>query len=213
MHSLQAAGRRADGLGMTALLPVITSPRVPAAELRDLDGTERFAGLDAGVADFWRFAMGDLRSNTTRGLLAEFLVQQAVGGTGVREEWAGHDVMAPDGTRIEVKSSARLQAWPQRQTSPPTFRGLRSRTWTEGRGRATTATHHADVYVFCLHVETDLAAFDPLDLEQWRFAVLGRRRVEVQGRASLGWASVLRLTGHPLHHRELAAAVASCRDT
>lgn len=191
--------------------PLPPSTGVSAAEIRDLDGTERFAGLDAGVVDFWRFAMGDLRSNTTRGLLAEFLVQQAVGGTGVREAWAEYDVKTPGGTTIEVKSSARLQAWPQRRSSAPTFSGLRSRTWTEGLGHADSATHHADIYVFCLHTETDPVAFDPLDLGQWQFAALSRARVEAQGCASLGWAAVVRLGGAPVRHRDLAEVIRACR--
>lgn len=40
----------------------------PAATLL---GSERFVGLDATVADFWRWAFSDLRDNTTRGILAE----------------------------------------------------------------------------------------------------------------------------------------------
>jgi hypothetical protein len=39
-----------------------------------LDGGGRFTGLDATVSDFWRWAFSDLRDNTTRGILAEFLV-------------------------------------------------------------------------------------------------------------------------------------------
>jgi hypothetical protein len=42
-----------------------------------LNGSERFTGLDATVADFWRWAFSDLRNNTTRGILAEFLVARA----------------------------------------------------------------------------------------------------------------------------------------
>ena len=46
-----------------------------------MDGGRRFVGLDATVADFWRWAFSDLRDNTTRGILAEFLVAKAVGDT------------------------------------------------------------------------------------------------------------------------------------
>lgn len=44
-----------------------------------------------------------LRMNNVRGDLAEFLVARAVGATGPRVEWDAYDVLAPDGTRIEVK--------------------------------------------------------------------------------------------------------------
>lgn len=51
-----------------------------------LDGSEQFAGVDASVLDFWRFAMSDLRMNNVRGYLAEFLVARAVGATSNRVE-------------------------------------------------------------------------------------------------------------------------------
>lgn len=57
-----------------------------------LDGSERFVGLDASVVDFWRWAFSDLRDNTTRGILAEFLVTKAVGGErGLRIGWDNFD--------------------------------------------------------------------------------------------------------------------------
>ncbi len=49
--------------------------------------------------------MSDLRTNNVRGYLAEFLVAKAVGAHGPRLEWDAYDVLAPDRTRIEVKSS------------------------------------------------------------------------------------------------------------
>ncbi len=37
-------------------------------------------GLDAAVSDFWRWAFSDLRDNTVRGVLAEFIVAAALAG-------------------------------------------------------------------------------------------------------------------------------------
>ena len=68
----------------------------PTASATFPDRRERFAGLDATVTDFWRFALSDLRMNNARGYLAEFLVAQAVGATGPRVEWDTYDVLAPD---------------------------------------------------------------------------------------------------------------------
>src|SRR5436309_971470 len=80
-----------------------------------LSGSERFDGIDANVLDFWRWAFSDLRENTTRGILAEYLVAKAVGDDrGLRSSWDNFDVRATDGTTIEVKCSAFLQSWPQR---------------------------------------------------------------------------------------------------
>src|SRR5690349_14432789 len=95
-----------------------------------LRGNERFVGVDAKVSDFWAFAMSDLKMNNVRGYLAEYLVAKATGASGNRVEWDAYDVLAPDETKIEVKSSAYLQAWAQRGVSRISFGGLRSRTWT-----------------------------------------------------------------------------------
>ncbi|WP_255770923.1 hypothetical protein [Pseudarthrobacter sulfonivorans] len=46
---------------------------------KDIDGSDRFIGTDATVADFWKFALSDLRMNNARGYLAEFLVAKALG--------------------------------------------------------------------------------------------------------------------------------------
>ena len=72
--------------------------------------------------------MPDLRMNNVRGYLAEFLVAQAVGSKAARVEWDDYDVLAPDGTRIEVKSSGLLQAWEQAGPSRIVFSGLRGRS-------------------------------------------------------------------------------------
>lgn len=84
--------------------------------LAPLDGAEPFIGVEATVADFWRFALSDLRMNNTRGYLAEFIVARAVGATTTRVEWDSYDVLAPSGARIEVKSSAYLQVWDHRES-------------------------------------------------------------------------------------------------
>lgn len=79
-----------------------------------LTGQEVLTGTDATVTDFWRWAFSDLRTNALRGVLAEHLVASALGvADETRIEWDGHDVTTTDGVRVEVKSSAFLQSWPQ----------------------------------------------------------------------------------------------------
>ena len=104
-----------------------TPPPIRAPKPTPLSGEEVVAGTDATVVDFWRFALSNLRMNNARGYLAEFLVAKAVGSTGLRIEWDPYDVLAPDGTTIEVKTSAYLQAWDQYKLSTIQFTGLRSR--------------------------------------------------------------------------------------
>lgn len=116
----------------------------PAAPLT---GSEQFHGLSANVADFWRFAMSDLRMNNVRGYVAEFLVARAVGASGTRVEWDSYDVMTPEGIKIEVNSSAYLQVWDQRRPSRISFGGLTGRTWTPQGGESPEAAYNADIYV------------------------------------------------------------------
>lgn len=176
----------------------------------ELSGAEPFSGLDASVADFWRFAMSDLRTNNVRGYLAEFLVARAVGATGQRVEWDAYDVTAPDGTRIEVKSAGYLQAWAQKKLSAPTFRVAAASAWDGKTGTWSAGQQfNADVYVFCLQTAKDHTEYDPLDVSQWQFYVADRAKVEGRGGASMGLSALAALAGEPVHYAGLHAAVAS----
>ncbi|MFD6552046.1 hypothetical protein [Streptomyces sp. NPDC058398] len=140
-----------------------------------LRGDESIIGVpDTTVVDFWRFVMPDLRMNNTRGLFAEFLVQQAVGSHEPRMEWASHDVETDDGLRIEVKAGAYLQAWKQCALSQIRFSGLRARTWSPDGGYSEAKSHNADVYVFAVQTAREHAVYEPLDTAQWEFYVLPR---------------------------------------
>jgi len=147
-------------------------PLLTPSDLPVLGGDERFTGIDASVLDFWRWALGDLRMNNARGYLAEFLVARAVKSNEVRRvEWGSHDVTAPDGTRIEVKSSAYLQSWAQRKISAPRFSLSGAREiWDEAKGAFVEPVGgRVDVWVFCLHTCKDHRLYDPLSVGQWRF--------------------------------------------
>ena len=70
---------------------------VPAPP-QQLEGTDGFAGAAATVLDFWRWAFSDLRDNTRRGVLAEFIVALALGQTGTRRKgWDNFDVLTSTG--------------------------------------------------------------------------------------------------------------------
>ena len=84
--------------------------------MEQLNGNEPFTlhGSDTSIMlqDFWRWAYSDLLNNTNRGVLAEFLVHSALEAKDVaRADWLPFDLTSPSGLRIEVKSSAYLQAW------------------------------------------------------------------------------------------------------
>jgi hypothetical protein len=109
-------------------------------------------------------------------VFAEFIVAL---GTGCdirkpREEWSAHDLTTPEGIRIEVKSSAFLQAWNQPSGfSKVSFSIRETLKWdAESNRQGIEKERTADVYVFCLLHHTDKSTVDPLDLSQWSFFVL-----------------------------------------
>ncbi len=184
-----------------------------APPAKPVNGSEPFSGLDATVLDFWRFAMSDLRMNNVRGYLAEFLVARAVGSRSPRVEWDAYDVLAPDGTRIEVKSSAYMQVWDQRQPSRIVFSGLVGRTWTPQQGEAPTATFNADVYVFCVQTAQSHDEYDVLDSNQWSFYVVDRETLEALGYKSISLSSLQRLTAGPISYADLNSAIKAAART
>ncbi|MEU7488075.1 hypothetical protein [Streptomyces sp. NPDC042319] len=173
-----------------------------------LGGHESFAGLEGvSVADFWRFALPDFKMNNARGYLAEFLVHRAMGSSRSRVEWHSHDVETEDGLCIEVKTSAYLQAWEQRRLSDIRFTGLRSKRWNPRTGYADEEKYNAHVYVFAVQTARTHEEYDPLDVTQWEFLVLGRPVLERLGQKSMGYSTVRRHAGDGVPYSELAERI------
>ena len=92
-------------------------------EPRRLSGDEpfqsdgRMLGKNQTVLSFWQWSASNLLDNTQRGILAEYLVALAVGAHNRPRPsiWRSYDVETPDGFTIEVKSSAYIQNWRQKQ--------------------------------------------------------------------------------------------------
>ena len=143
--------------------------RDPSSPLRK--GTE---SMGRDLADFWTRSESDLLSNTTRGLLAEYIVGIALGCTDgtVRREWDAFDLLTESGLRIEVKSSAYLHSWQQKSASAIKFAVGPATAWfAETNSYAEVRERSADVSVFCLFTTADRAVADPLDVDQWTFYV------------------------------------------
>ncbi len=155
---------------------------VPKA-VRPLTGQERFSGDSSSVLDFWRWAFSDLRTNIVRGVLAEYLVAQAVGDLSpLREAWDNWDVTTATGITVEVKSSAYLQSWNQRKLSSIVFSGLTGREWSaETNELATDRTLRAQVYVFAVHTCREPDQYDPLKIEDWQFRVMSAVQLAEHG--------------------------------
>jgi len=143
------------------------------------------------IGDFWAWAYSDLLINTTRGVFAEFLVGSALAVvSGIRGAWDAFDLLY-EGSRIEVKSSAYVQRWPQERPSTISW-GIEERfaynvatdTWGDEQVRS------ADCYVFCLYTEKDREMANVLDLGKWKFYVLSTKRINrelgAQKRVGLG---------------------------
>ncbi|TCN28591.1 hypothetical protein EV644_1455 [Kribbella orskensis] len=155
--------------------------------------------------------MSDLRMNNVRGYLAEFLVAKAVGATGSRIEWDAYDIFTPEGIRVEVKSAGYLQTWAQRRLSRISFGSMKGRTWAPETGESAEATLNADVYVFAIQTATCHDAYDPLDVDQWQFYVVGRAAIETTGYSSIGLPILRILSDGPVEYADLADAVRAAR--
>ncbi len=127
------------------------------------------------LSDFWKWSVSDLISNATRGRLAEFIVATAtkIELSIPRDEWAAFDLVTPENIKIEVKSSAYIQSWHQKQPSKISFSIKPSLFWDSTTNKQSkTKGRHVDVYVMCLLANTDQTTIDPLDMDQWKFYVL-----------------------------------------
>lgn len=183
---------------------------------RQLQGAEPFEGTGAEIAptlaDFWQWSASDLLSNAFRGMLAEFIVGSALGCVdgAVRREWDAYDFEA-NGIKVEVKSTALLQTWPQEKYSKPSFdirktTGWDARTnkWLPGPPR-----RHADVYVFCLLTADDKATVNPMDVSQWEFYVVATKMLdELQDQKTITLTSLkARFQLAPISYADLTNAV------
>ncbi|UUO03701.1 hypothetical protein M4D79_12665 [Mycolicibacterium novocastrense] len=160
--------------------------------------------------EFQAWAYDDLLTNTTRGVLAEYIVAKALGIHETnRLEWDKHDLQFGD-IGVEVKSAAYVQTWEQTRISNITF-GIRPAKGWDARTNtyAPSAKRSADVYVFCLLEGEDRERIDPLDVAQWTFYVLATseldRHVPTQKTIRLGPLKDLR--PRQCKYNELKAAI------
>jgi hypothetical protein len=158
-------------------------------DLQRLQGQEEL-GSGQIVLDFWRWALGDLRMNTARGYLLEYLVAKALGDKSpVRVEWGPHDVEAADGTLVEIKAAGYLQSWATKKLSTPswTFKSVMAdKVWSEDLGSYLPVDPGARVHVWVFALQTcqDRRAYNPLSIDQWEFRVMPHRQLLATGQQS-----------------------------
>ena len=164
------------------------------------------------VLDFWRWSASDLVSNATRGVLAEFIVANALGVSldGVRDEWGAYDLKTPEDITVEVKSAAYVQSWAQQKLSSISFRVRPTLGWSADTNVfEKDARRQARVYVFAVLAHQDKPSVDPLNVAQWRFFVLPTSVLDARTRSqdSITLRSLETLAGPGLRYDELREAV------
>jgi hypothetical protein len=179
-----------------------------------LTGKERSSDDLLVVEDFWQWAFSDLRTNIVRGILAEFLVAQALKDPSLmRTAWDNWDVTTATGIKVEVKSSAYLQSWNQRKLSSIRFTGLIGRAWSaETNELAAERSLRADVYVFALHTCREPDQYDPLKVDQWQFRVMSATELAEHGVRSVSLAFLDRHAPAVYRLDELIQAVHAAYD-
>lgn len=142
------------------------------AKLKDPNEHFRFNGqsFDFRIVDFWAWNQSDLVENRNRGILAEFIVRQAIGiEQPTRLEWDAYDLKTKDEVKIEIKSAAYIQAWSQRNYSSIAFDIKPTKTLLDDNNYSDNKSRHADIYIFCLLHHKEQKTVNPMNLDQWTF--------------------------------------------
>ncbi|SFS65793.1 hypothetical protein SAMN05660874_02375 [Saccharopolyspora flava] len=174
-------------------------------------GEAAIPSSDQEFAKFARWAL-PLRSNATRGVVAEWLVANATGADlrEPRNEWDDYDVRTASGITVEVKSSARLQVWDSPKHAPTiTYSGLRGQRLAPGGATylAGPPEFRAEVFVFMLHTETDPDLYDVFNTAQWEFRVVPRAVLRSLNQSSIRYSRLVSMGYTPVPHAELSATI------
>lgn len=167
--------------------------------------------LQRTLLDFWQWSASDLVVNTTRGILAEYIIACALNlQSAARVEWDAFDLLSTSGLKIEVKSAAYLQSWNQQTLSQIKFRIQPTRALSDGTNiYSVERKRQADLYIFCLLHHQDKATMHPLDMAQWTFYLLAASVLDEQvpAQKSIALSSLLRLRPVQVTYEGLTDAV------
>lgn len=135
-----------------------------------------------------------LVTNVYRSVIVEAIVAAALPDwEWCSADYAAHDFIHPDGTRLEVKQSAMKQTWATKGTPKPSWDiAARTGVWENGTDWIDRPGRNADIYVLGLHDVLDDTA-DHRDPSQWRFFVIPANRLPASKR--IGLSSAQRLVG------------------
>ena len=185
-----------------------------SAEEKFRDGSNN---LDFNLLSFWQWSSSDIVSNSTRGILAEYIVGKAlecIKDDDIRDEWGAYDLITQGGLRIEVKSAAYVQSWQQSRLSKISFKVPKTFGWDKETNKFDKEKkRQADVYVFALLFHKDKETVNPLDISQWEFFVLPTKVLDERERSqhSITLPSLKKLTDS-VSFFELGQAVEKAKD-
>jgi hypothetical protein len=139
-----------------------------------------------------RCAFGDrVVQNNLRAMVVETIVDFALkpGWERAGGNWNGWDFAhTTDGTRLEVKQSARLQTWRMPDYQGAARFDIAPRSgYYDGAIWNPIVDRHAHIYVFAMHTRIDEGA-DQRDASQWKFHVVPTGRLP-KGK-SIGFSGV-----------------------
>jgi hypothetical protein len=163
------------------------------------------------VSDFWAWAYSDLLQNTTRGVLAEYILSVLLDTIDeIRNPWDAYDLKLKNGKTIEVKTTSKLQAWAQKELSKPNIVLKPTRFWDPKTGEMQAkATFNADYYIFCYFTAEDHNKANPLDLSQWKFYIFSKKEIIelMANRKSITIDALNKLDHKPIKADELKTAL------
>jgi len=192
--------------------------RIP---VKKLTGSEQFKNVGDkkfSVLEFWRYGFSNLNSNVLRGSLAEFIVENALRGSGqidVRNPWGDSDVIAPNGKKIEVKCCSYIQDWDQNDFSKVLWSGLKAKTlyWSSAVSDfpRSPADYKSDIYVLALFKHQDHATLDILNMDQWCFWVLTKDKIKevTKNGNSISLIRLEKLNLEPISFSKIVEAVSN----
>ena len=172
--------------------------------------------LNFNLVDFWSWNQSDLIENRNRGILAEFIVRQALGlDYPTRLEWDAFDLKTEDNYKIEIKSSAYIQAWSQKKFSSVSFDIKPTKELLSDNNYSNESSRQADIYIFCLLDHKDQETIDPMKLEQWTFYLVTTETLnkKLPKQKSIGISTIETLTHEKCTFEELKGRFEKIKNT
>lgn len=187
-------------------------------------GNEKFIFKDKDLGktmlNFWSWAYSDLFRNVNRGAFAEFVVREAMNTqcrntpprTDFRVSMDAYDLLSPDGIRVEVKSSAYIQAWESEHPARISFRIAPAKSLDSSGNYSADSQYcrHSDVYVFCVWTAMSREQ-NILDLSLWDFYVIATKTLDqkVPNQKTITFQSLLSLQPRKVDYFGLYEAIRS----